>query len=114
MTAPARRTSRELSVLARTSAGGAALAVPGVAGLQPGLLDAVAQVSGGLLPGRVPGVTTRMIDGALHVDVQFRAAPDRRVLDVARAVRAAVTAEVVKRTGHHKVVVHILVTDAGV
>jgi uncharacterized alkaline shock family protein YloU len=113
MTANARRTPRELSVLARTCAGGAALGVPGVVGLQPGLLDAVAQVSGGLLPGRVPGVTTRVVDGVLHVDVQFRAAADRRVLDTAREVRSAVTAEVVARTGHAKVVVHVLVTDAG-
>jgi uncharacterized alkaline shock family protein YloU len=114
MTAPAPRTPRELSILARTSAGGAALAVAGVVGLQPGLLDAVAQVSGGLLPGRVPGVTTCVVDGVLHVDVQLRVAADRRVLDTAREVRAAVTAEVVKRTGAEKIVVHVLVTDAGV
>ncbi|WP_406287681.1 Asp23/Gls24 family envelope stress response protein [Embleya sp. NBC_00896] len=113
MTQPATRSSRELSVLARTTAGGAALAVPGVVGLQPGLLDAVAQVSGGLIQGRVPGVTTRVVDGVLHVDVQFRAAASRRVLDVAREVRAAVAAEVSARTGHKNVVVHILVTDAG-
>ncbi|MFI1579178.1 Asp23/Gls24 family envelope stress response protein [Embleya sp. NPDC020630] len=114
MRQPAQRASREMSVLARTTAGGAALAVPGVVDLQPGLLDAVAQVSGGLLPGRVPGVTTRVLDGVLHVDVQFRAAADHRVLDVARAVRTAVTAEVRERTGRQRVVVHVLVTDAGV
>ncbi|MGW1994798.1 Asp23/Gls24 family envelope stress response protein [Embleya sp. NPDC001921] len=113
MRQPATRVSREMSILARTTAGGAALTVPGVVDLQPGLLDAVAQVSGGLIPGRVPGVTTRVLDGVLHVDVQFRAAADRRVLDVAREVRAAVTEAVRQRTGHKHVVVHILVTDAG-
>ena len=111
MTSPVKRTSRELSILARTTAGGAALAVPGVADLQPGLLDAVAQLSGGLLPGRVPGVTTRVVDGVLHVDVQFRTLAHHRALDVARAVRAEVKARVAERTGHGDVVVHVLVTD---
>ncbi|MFE2872824.1 MULTISPECIES: Asp23/Gls24 family envelope stress response protein [unclassified Embleya] len=114
MRQPATRISREMSILARTTAGSAALTVPGVVDLQPGLLDAVAQVSGGLIQGRVPGVTTRVLDGILHVDVQFRAAADHRVLDVAREVRAAVTAEVRRQTGQQRVVVHILVTDAGV
>lgn len=111
MTSPVERTSRELSILARTTAGDAVLAVAGVADLQPGLLDAVAQLSGGLLPGRVPGVTTRVVDQVLHVDVQFRTRSPHRALDVARAVRAQVAARVAEHTGHRNVVVHVLVTD---
>ncbi|KRV49297.1 hypothetical protein AQ490_03645 [Wenjunlia vitaminophila] len=77
----------------------AALAVPGVAGLDAGL--------GGLLPGRVPGVRIED-DGVL---VHLRVAPGHRPLDVARAVRGPVAAAVPDGDAHPgRVPVTVVVT----
>ncbi|GAB2623369.1 hypothetical protein GCM10027168_64170 [Streptomyces capparidis] len=74
----------------------AALAVPGVAGLDPGL--------GGLLGSGVPGVRA---EGG-HVLLHLVTGPGHRPLDVARAVREAVAA-----AAPDPVTVAVVVTGAG-
>ncbi|MGW0565083.1 Asp23/Gls24 family envelope stress response protein [Streptomyces sp. NPDC003016] len=87
MTARAGRTRLE------RAAAEAALAVPGVAFLRPGIAD-VLRGATGQRPGGSGGVRARAAEGSggWRIDVQLAVLRGHRAVDVTRAVRAAVEA----------------------
>ncbi|QKW09983.1 hypothetical protein HUT18_29775 [Streptomyces sp. NA04227] len=108
------------------SAARAALAVPGVAALQPGLADrlataaARAQRAAGAttLPSVEPGIRAEHTpDGGWRVEVRCVVDEEHRVLDVAQQVRARVRATVIAHLAQHgppaPVTVLVTVTHTG-
>ncbi|MBT2452527.1 Asp23/Gls24 family envelope stress response protein [Streptomyces sp. ISL-43] len=88
----------------------AALDVPGVAALQPGLADRLAGAASrarhatggaGTLPTEAGIRTERTSEGCWHVEVRCVVHEDHRVLDVAQQVREHVRAAVTTLLGQH-------------
>ncbi|GAA2945324.1 Asp23/Gls24 family envelope stress response protein [Streptomyces enissocaesilis] len=86
-------TARTSRARLERAAAEAALAVPGVAFLRPGIAD-VLRGATGQRPGSCGGVRARAAEGSggWRIDVQLAVLRGHRAVDVTRAVRAAVEA----------------------
>ncbi|MEU2391422.1 Asp23/Gls24 family envelope stress response protein [Streptomyces sp. NPDC007369] len=91
----------------------AALDVPGVAALQPGLADRLAHAAAASRAHHVSGIRcNRTPEGGWHVEVRCILHADTRVVDVARHVREHVRTAVTACLGTHGAIrpVDVLVT----